>query len=581
MANRRAGDVGPQLQTLFVLGSPSDLTDGQLLERFAVGDGQASSLAFEALIDRHGSMVLRVCRGVLGDRHDAQDAFQATFLILVKKAGSIRDRDSLACWLHGVALRVASHARVDSARRRRHEGIRGEAALEDRTIDDRDDLGARLHEELGRLPERYRAPVVLCYLEGRTCEDAARALRWPVGTVKSRLSRARERLRSRLTRLGLAPASAIEGPPGARMVPPLPPRLTKATAEAAGRFGARSSAPSPDPGAVALAEGVLKAMTLSKLKWPAMALVAAASWLGISSATTPGQAPPKAPTPPKKITPAAQIPEADPSPLVAPRDLTATAGSGGVLMYALNDKGERIMEGPARDPNLPPPPGNMGPWKEVVRDVRWVAVVGVLDHWLIRERAARARGLDPGTFQQEYKRADVDRQVRQPDGQWSEWARVDQSKNYEIIDNLPELDAERTPEEVRTSAFVDPLPFLKKGTWSGVDPEVLLKLPAAGNPPAAGSSMRGMMGGARPGKPLSPVIMVRSLDFTVEPGKTYRYRVRVVVKNTEAGQGKEPKELFGVDPGGGGRDVRRAGQGKEPKELFGPWSVATAEAVVP
>jgi hypothetical protein len=345
------------------------------------------------------------------------------------------------------------------------------------------------------------------------------------------------------------------------MVAPLPPRLTKATAEAAVHYGARSSAPAPVSGAVALAEGVLKAMTLSKLKWPAMALMAAASWVGISSATTPGQTPPKAPAPPEKITPAAQAPEVDPSPLVAPRDLTATAGSGGVLMYALNDRGERIMEGPARDPNRPPPPEKMGPWKEVVRDVRWVAVVGVLDHWLIRERGARARGVDPSTFQQEYKRVDVERQVRQADGQWSEWAPIDFNKTYEIIDNLPELDIERTPEEVRPVALADPLPYLKKGTWSGVDPDVLLKLPAGEKAPAAGLPLPGMMRGAvrenATRKPLPPVLMVRSLDFTVEPGKTYRYRVGVVVQNPEAGQRKEPKELFG------------------------PWSVATAEATVP
>ena len=271
MTTRRVESLAPQIRSLFILGSPSDLTDGQLLDRFATGDGPASSLAFEALVERHGSMVLRVCRGVLGDAHDAQDAFQATFLVLVRKANSIRDRDSLASWLHGAALRVASHARATEARRRRLEREKVERASSVSIAEAADDLGPRLHEEIGRLPERYRAAVVLCYLEGHTCEDAARVLRWPVGTVKSRLSRARERLRNRLTRLGLAPAFALEKRAGSRGIALVSPRLAKSTAELVGRFGAGSSASASTSGAVLLAKGALKAMTLVKLKWPASA----------------------------------------------------------------------------------------------------------------------------------------------------------------------------------------------------------------------------------------------------------------------------------------------------------------------
>jgi RNA polymerase sigma factor (sigma-70 family) len=272
MTTRRVGDVAPQLRSLLAIGPASDWADGQLLARFVDGDPGSSAFAFEALVDRHGSMVLRVCRGVLRDPHDAQDAFQATFLVLVRKAGSIRDRDSLASWLHGVALRVATHARAGEARRRRLERVAAERAGCPDGRESSDDLGSRLHEEVGRLPERYRAAVVLCYLEGHTCEDAARVLNWPVGTVKSRLSRARERLRSRLSRLGLTSSLPIHPGP----IAPLPPRLAKATADLASRFGAGSSAPALQVGAVALAEGVLKVMTLAKWKYLAIALLAAA-----------------------------------------------------------------------------------------------------------------------------------------------------------------------------------------------------------------------------------------------------------------------------------------------------------------
>ena len=338
MTTRRVEDVAPQIRSLLAIGSASGLTDGQLLDRFAGGDSEASGLAFEALVERHGPMVLRVCRGVLRDPHDSQDAFQATFLVLVRKAGSVRDRDSLASWLHGVALRVASHARAGLARRRRLERSAVERAESSMAKEAGDDLGPRLHEEVGRLPERYRAAVVLCYLEGHTCEDAARVLNWPVGTVKSRLSRARERLRSRLTQLD----------PPLVFPPALSPRLARSTAELATRFGAGSSAQASGLGAVSLAEGVLKVMTLAKLKYPAFALLAAASWLGVSSALAPARAiqdPAKAEVGRDvQEKPQAQDPAPDPLARTVPRDLSAQAGSGIARAYALDARGERIDE---------------------------------------------------------------------------------------------------------------------------------------------------------------------------------------------------------------------------------------------
>ena len=573
MTSRRVEDFAPQIRSIFVLGSPSGLTDGQLLDRFATGVGPESSLAFEALVERHGPMVLRVCRGVLGDPHDAQDAFQATFLVLIRKAGSIRDRGSLASWLHGVALRVASHAKGADARRRRREREKAERAVFESVMETEaemeadDDLGPRLHEEVGRLPERYRAAVVLCYLEGHTCEDAARVLRWPVGTVKSRLSRAKQRLRGRLTRLGLAPASALERPPGALAIAPLSPRLTQATAEAAARFGARSSPSASALGAVALAKGVLKAMTLAKLKWTAMGLMAGAAWLGISSASTPSapaQEPPrqkKADRPKAVEADPAPIPAPDPLALTLPRDLSAKAGSGTILMYALDRDGNRIVDDRAMKTIEAKVAGKKGskdliaaaaagPWKEVDVDVRWVAITGILDNRAVREAAARAGKIELDRAYPDYKRVEVQRQVRGPEGTWSDWTDINYRKNYEVLDHLPELTPERTPEEVRPPALVDPLPILKKGTWSGVDPEAVLnlKLPP-GEPVQAPINEKPKYG--------SPVLSIRFLDFTVEPGTTCRYRVRIVVANPRTDE--EPRR----------------------KDLFGPWSEPTGAVSVP
>ena len=135
------------------------MSDGQHQESFLARGGEAGELAFAVLVERHGPMVLRVCRGVLGDRHDAEDAFQATFLALVRQAASIRRRDSVACWLHGAALRVSACARSAGMRRRGHEAR--SAARRPGSARDRepDDLAALVHEELGRLPSRFREAV--------------------------------------------------------------------------------------------------------------------------------------------------------------------------------------------------------------------------------------------------------------------------------------------------------------------------------------------------------------------------------------------------------------------------------------
>ena len=179
------------------------------------GEGEDGKAAFEFLVERHGPMVLRVCTQALKDRHQAEDAFQATFLVLARQAGSIRNRDSVGSWLFGVARRAARRIRRDEARRRQHERLSrahasGPWSLEPESTEH----WPELHAAIERLPAKYRDPIVLCYLEGFTHEQAASQLRWPVGTVKTRLTRGRERLRRRLSGLDRScPATASSGPP--------------------------------------------------------------------------------------------------------------------------------------------------------------------------------------------------------------------------------------------------------------------------------------------------------------------------------------------------------------------------------
>ena len=162
------------------------------------------------MVIRHGPMVLGVCRHVLNQHQDAEDAFQATFIALARKAGSIKDRRVLARWLYEVAYRIAVRAKTSAVRNRIRERQGAEMSVTAAQYEAGwNELRPVLHEELSRLPDKYRTPVVLCYLEGKTNEEVADLLRWPVGTVKGRLSRARELLRSRLAKRGLALSAAF------------------------------------------------------------------------------------------------------------------------------------------------------------------------------------------------------------------------------------------------------------------------------------------------------------------------------------------------------------------------------------
>ncbi len=179
-------------------------SDEQLIDTFLTGEKEDSETAFEALVKRHGPMVLGVCRNVLGREQDAEDAFQATFLSLARRAGTIQNREILACWLHTVACRTAIRARERRARStlRMETQEAEESHLGPDQTASRDELGLLLRAEVDGLPAKYRLLVVHSYLEGKSNEQVARLLRCPVGTVTGRLSRARDLLRARLCRLG-------------------------------------------------------------------------------------------------------------------------------------------------------------------------------------------------------------------------------------------------------------------------------------------------------------------------------------------------------------------------------------------
>ena len=258
-----------ELRTLFHFGVVGTLSDAQLLEEFLAKGGEAAEDAFAAVVERHGPMVLRVCRRILTDPHDAEDAFQVTFLVLARKARTIARREQLTNWLYGVAVRTAKEVRKSSARRRAREGRVDEMV---RTASPRevdvDELRLVIDDELSRLPQSFRGPLVLCDLEGKTQKEAAQLLGVPVGTVSSRLSRGRNLLRQRLTRRGLAPPGREPATEPFRDETPtvVPPALVACTSRAAARFALEGTVAGTVPLYLAtITEGVLKAMLIAKL----------------------------------------------------------------------------------------------------------------------------------------------------------------------------------------------------------------------------------------------------------------------------------------------------------------------------
>jgi RNA polymerase sigma factor (sigma-70 family) len=275
MTGRELIPISRQLRQLLVQADGGSTSDEQLIRRFV---NQRDEAAFELLVWRHGPMVHGVCRRVLRDPHHAEDAFQATLLVLARKARFISLRRSLASWLYKVAYRVALRARAAAWKRARHERQVLEIPA---VVDPRapagaplDELQAVLDEELNRLAEKHRSPMVLCYLQGLTNEEAARQLGWPVGTVKTRLAQARHLLAGRLARRGLAPAGGILVATASPAWTVAPPRvLVGATVRAAALASAGQVSAAALPARVAcLMEGVLRAMMVTKVKLAALAL---------------------------------------------------------------------------------------------------------------------------------------------------------------------------------------------------------------------------------------------------------------------------------------------------------------------
>jgi RNA polymerase sigma factor (sigma-70 family) len=256
--------------------------DGDLLERFLAGRDEA---AFEALVWRHGPMVLGVCRRLLGNEADAEDAFQATFLVLAKKAASVRPRGMVGSWLFGVARNLARKAKAMNTRRRARER---EAAARPRpgAADARQHLVEALDEELGRLPDRYRAAIVLCDLEGATIKEAARQLSCPAGTLGARLTRGRALLARRLARRGLPLSGASVATLLSLNVAPaaVPVTLVASTVQAAGLLAAgRAAAGLVSSKVVVLLEGAVNEMLLTRMKTAlALALVLCALASGLA-----------------------------------------------------------------------------------------------------------------------------------------------------------------------------------------------------------------------------------------------------------------------------------------------------------
>jgi RNA polymerase sigma factor (sigma-70 family) len=325
-------------------GDSAAWSDGELLESFLA---QGDEFAFETLLRRHGPMVLGVCRRVLPHGPDAEDAFQATFLVLVRKAHTISRRELLANWLYGVACRTARKARSLLLRDRyRQRQVLDMADVPATDPTEASDLRAVLDQELGRLPEKYRVPLVLCELEGRSRKEAACVLRLPEGTVSSRLARGRQLLASRLTRRGLALsvtalAGALAQSRAEAGVPPILLETTTQVATGAAVISAR---------VVTLTEGVLRTMVPLKLKF-VLAVLLSCVLLGASL-----------------LVPPAAVKQAAAAAQAKPMDPKQTPRQRSVILLWMNG-------GPSQMDTFDLKPGqaNGGPFKEietVAKDIR-------------------------------------------------------------------------------------------------------------------------------------------------------------------------------------------------------------------
>src|SRR5262245_40424658 len=267
-----------------------DGSDAHLLDRFVRGKDEA---AFAGLMQRHGPMVMGVCRRVLRDAHAADDAFQATFLVLVRKAATLRRPHLLGNWLYGVAYRIALQARAAAARQpalgRQVESMPAAEPVDEKVWDE---LRPLLDAEVNRLPEKYRAPVVLCHLQGKTYAEAARALGWAEGTVSGRLARAREKLRKRLAQRGVTlSAAALSATLCLRGSAAVPAALAQITLRGAllAASGKAVAAGLVSAQAIALSQTALRLTLAFKLKLLATVVVLGGTGGGVWALVQPGR----------------------------------------------------------------------------------------------------------------------------------------------------------------------------------------------------------------------------------------------------------------------------------------------------
>ena len=287
MPSAMFGEVIRYLHKVCAIDGARDLTDRELLERFLV---HRDEIAFAFLVQRHGPMIFNVCRRVLGDSHEAEDVFQATFLVLVRRTRSLGGKGSVGGWLHGVAERIALRARTQGAARRQREREAGTMAPRQPGNDlSCQELRSALDQAIATLPEKYRTPVVLCYLEGKSFDKAARELGCPKKSVTNRLARARELLRRQLERRGitLAVGALATSLTGMASATPQPALLTIKTVKAAALVAAGKAVAGGCISAhvLALAEEAVTGMLLVKGKLVVMVMalglaVGGAGWAG-------------------------------------------------------------------------------------------------------------------------------------------------------------------------------------------------------------------------------------------------------------------------------------------------------------
>jgi RNA polymerase sigma factor (sigma-70 family) len=556
------------LRVLYNVGSSVGLTDRQLLERFQsasrLHDHDVAESALTALVERHSAMVWNVCRSLIRDRHDVEDAFQATFLILIRKSRSLLVGDTLGPWLHVVAGRTALSVRKARARRQAVERPASdslpdavEPTVSDPSWHDAHEVRAAIHAEIMKLPEAFRAVVVLCDLEGLSYSEATLRLKIPLGTVQSRLARARRRLRRGLILKGIHPSDAgeaTESPSapisGLMMTGGLPPALL-------GRVGRLGALIASDPsqlkataaGSVRdLVNGGLRTMVLGRLRRILVMTLAGVLVGGalLYTHARSGQAVPDEARPRDRraefergVMERIEMP--------SPGQLRASSGRGKALLYLLDRNDKRI---PLRRD------GKVIRFQEVEREFRWAVITGVIDHQRVQKSLIRDEGRPVPPAGRLYRRVELKRQARREDGSWLDWEMVDMPAKFKILDHLVEREAERVPEPFRIDGLVDPLPRLTQGGWTDVDVEGFV--PAGRNAP--GDRPVAQVEPRAPQHDMAPVLMVRSLDFTVEPGRTYRYRARVVLFNPHYNLGN-PRD----------RNV----------QIFGPWSEVTDIVTIP